>query len=54
VLQELEEAIAKLITAKETIRLSKSQIKESLPKLKDMVTSAEDRTAIAKHLLETV
>lgn len=51
-LQDLEAAIAKMVAATETIRISKTYIKENLSNLKDAITSEEERMAIAKHLLE--
>lgn len=51
-LQDLEAAIVKMAAAAETIRISKSFIKENLSNLKDASANEEQRIAIAKHLLE--
>jgi hypothetical protein len=51
-LQELENAASKMAEAKETIRLAKVQIKESLSKLGGQVLAEDHRLSIAKHLLD--
>lgn len=52
ILQDLETAIASMATAAETIRVSKSYIKENLSNLKNVITNERERLEIAKHLLE--